>query len=103
MTVAPYYIFSTKILSKDPYLKSFISRVRTKHRERFSSFRASVIRLLAEPFFLAALHRAVGTIAVNLFSVVAGGFNFFPFPVSIQYTSSTTLLQLALLHCRSSY
>ena len=58
-------IFAVKRLSEDPYLKSFISRVRTKHRERFCSFSRYAIRLRVEPFFLAALHRAVGTIAVN--------------------------------------
>ena len=57
--------FRTKILSEDSYLKSFIRRVLCSYRERFSSFRASVIRLLAEPFFLAALHRAVRTKAVK--------------------------------------
>ena len=65
LTVAPHYFFSTKILSEGPYLKSFIRRVLCSHRERFCSSRASVIRLRVEPFFLAALHRAVGTKTVN--------------------------------------
>ena len=60
-------IFSVKALSEDPYLKSFISRVRTKHRERFRSFSRYTIRLRVEPYFLAALHRAVSTKAVNTF------------------------------------
>ena len=58
--------FCTKILSEDPYLKFFISRVRTKHRERFSSFSRYATRLSVEAFFLTALHRAVSTKAVNV-------------------------------------
>ena len=57
-------IVSVKRLSEDPYLKSFISRVQTKHRERFCSFSRYAIRLRVEPFFLAALDRAVSTKAV---------------------------------------
>ena len=67
LTVAPYYFFSTKILSEDPYLKSFIRRVLCSHRERFCSSQASVIRLHAAPYFLPALHSAAGTKAVNAF------------------------------------
>ena len=58
-------IISVKRLSEGPYLKSFISRVRTKHRARFRSFSRYAIRLRVEPYFLAALHRAVSTKAVN--------------------------------------
>ena len=67
LTLRPlsFIIFSVKTLSEDPYLKSFISRVRTKHRERFHSFSRYAIRLRVEPYFLAALHRAVSTKAVN--------------------------------------
>ena len=57
--------FSTKILSEDPYLKSFIRRVLCSYRERFCSSRASVIRLHAAPYFLPALHSAACTKAVN--------------------------------------
>ena len=57
--------FPTKILSEDPYLKSFISRVRSKHRERFCSFSRYCTRLHVEAFFLPPLHRGVGTKAVN--------------------------------------
>ena len=59
--------FCTKILSEDPYLKFFISRVRTKHRERFSFFRASVICLPVATYFLSSLPCDEGTIAVNIF------------------------------------
>ena len=47
--------FRTKILSEDPYLKFFISRVRTKHRERFCSFSRCATRLPVEEFFLPPL------------------------------------------------
>ena len=57
--------FSTKILSEDPYLKSFISRVRSKHRERFCSFSRYATRLRVEAFFLPPLHRGARTIAVK--------------------------------------
>ena len=69
LTVASHFFFvGTKILSEGPYLKSFISRVRTKHRECFHSLGATVIRLLAEPFFLVALNRAVCRKTVNAFN-----------------------------------
>ena len=58
-------IFSVKRLSEDPYLKSFISKVRTKQRERFCSSRASVIRLPVATYFLSSLPCDEGTIAVN--------------------------------------
>ena len=37
LTLRPlrHIILSGKALSEDPYLKSFISRVRTEHRERY--------------------------------------------------------------------
>ena len=57
--------FPTKILSEDPYLKSFISRVRMKYRERFSSFRPSVIRLPGATYFLSSLSCDDSTKAVN--------------------------------------
>ena len=59
-------ILSVKALSEDPYLKSFISRVRTKHRARFRSLRRYAIRHRVESYFLVALHRAVSTKAVNV-------------------------------------
>ena len=62
--------FQMKILSKDPYLKSFNSRVRTNYRERFCSSRASVIRLRRAPYFLTVPHSTVGTIAVNLMTII---------------------------------
>ena len=65
MTVDPHYFFSTKILSEDPYLKSFISRALCSNRERFCSFSRYATRLSVEAFFLAALHRAARTKAVN--------------------------------------
>ena len=58
-------IISVKRLSEGPYLKSFISRVRTKHRERFRSFSCYATRLLVEAFFLPPLHRGASTKAVN--------------------------------------
>ena len=65
LTIVPLYFFWMKILSEGPYLKSFISRVRSKHRERFSSFSLYCTRLHVEAFFLPPLHRGVGTKAVN--------------------------------------
>ena len=73
MTVRRLIIFSVKTLSKDPYLKSFISKVRTKHRESFSSFSRYATRLSVEAFFLTALHRAVGTKAVKQAGTVISG------------------------------
>ena len=60
-------IIPVKRLSEGPYLKYFISRVGTKHRERFRSFSRYAIQIRVEPYFLAALHRAVSTIAVKLY------------------------------------
>ena len=57
--------FRTGHNSERPYMKPFIHRVLCLHRELFCSFSHYAIRLRVEPFFLAALHRAVGTIAVN--------------------------------------
>ena len=57
--------FCTKILSKGSYLSSFISRVHSKHRERFCSFSQYTTCLRVEPFFLTAHHRAVCTIAIK--------------------------------------
>jgi hypothetical protein len=65
LTVAPLYFFWMKILSEGPYLKSFISRVRSKHHECFSSLSRYCTRLHVEAFFLPPLHRGVGTKAVN--------------------------------------
>ena len=65
MTVRRLIIFTVKRLSEGPYLKSFIRRVRSKHRERFSSFSRYCTRLHVEVFFLLPLHRGVGTKAVN--------------------------------------
>ena len=59
------FFFGMKILSEGPYLKFFISRVRTKHRERFSSFRVSVIRLPVATYFLSSLPCDDSTKAVN--------------------------------------
>ena len=59
------FTFQTMMHDSRPYLKSFISRVRTKHRERFSSFSRYATRLSVEAFFLTALHRAVSTKAVK--------------------------------------
>ena len=53
-TVAPIF-FCMKILSEDPYLKFFISRVCSKHRECFCSYQASVIRLPVATYFLSSL------------------------------------------------
>ena len=58
--------FPTKTLSKDPYLKSFISRVRTKHRERFSSFSRYCTRRVVTTYFLSSLQCNDGTIAVKM-------------------------------------
>lgn len=62
---APNNVF-VKRLSEDPYLKSFISRVRMKYRERFSSFRPSVIRLPGATYFLSSLSCDDSTKAVKL-------------------------------------
>ena len=69
--------FRTKILSEGPYLKSFISRVLCSYRERFCSFSRYAIRLRVEPYFLAALHRAVGTIAVKIIMWLGLLFSFY--------------------------
>ena len=65
LTVRRLIIFSVKRLNEDPYLKCFVSRVRSKHRERFCSFSRYTTRLRVGSFFLTALHRAVGTKAVK--------------------------------------
>ena len=57
--------FSTKILSKDPYLKSFIRRVLCSYCERFSSFRRYATRPCRAPYFLTVPHSTVSTVAVN--------------------------------------
>ena len=65
LTVRRLIIFTVKRLSEDPYLKSLLVEYEPKHRERFCSFTRYAIRLRVEPYFLAALHRAVSTKAVN--------------------------------------
>ena len=57
--------FCTIILSEDPYLKPFISRVFCFDRNRFPSFSRYATLLSVEALFLAALHRAAFTIAVK--------------------------------------
>ena len=57
--------FCTKILSEDPYLKSFIRKVLCLYRERFSSFSRYATRLPVEAFFLPPLYRGAGTKAVK--------------------------------------
>ena len=59
--------FCTKILSEDPYLKSFIRSVLCLYRERFSSFSRYATRLPVEAFFSAPLHRGACTKAVNYY------------------------------------
>ena len=61
--------FPTKILSEDPYLKSFISRVRTKYRERFSSFSRYRMRRVVTTYFLSSLQCDDGTIAVKYIKI----------------------------------
>ena len=60
----------TKILSEDPYLKSFISRVCLKHRGRFCSFSLYATQpRTGAAFFLPPLHRGFSTKAVNQSSI----------------------------------
>ena len=54
-----------KILSEGPYLKSFIRRVLCLHRERFCSFRVSVIRLPVATYFFSSRLCDDGTKAVK--------------------------------------
>ena len=54
-----------KILSEGPYLKSFISRVRPKYRERFCSFSVSVICLPVATYFFSSRLCDDGTKAVK--------------------------------------
>ena len=58
--------FCTKILKEGPYLKSFIIRVRSKHRERFSSISRYGTRSRTVPYYLTVLHRTVRTKAVKV-------------------------------------
>ena len=57
--------FCTKILSEDPYLKSFIRRVLCWYRERFSSISRYATRSRRVPYYLPVLHRTVRTKAVK--------------------------------------
>ena len=64
-----------KILSEDPYLKFFISRICSKHCERFCSYQASVIRLPVATYFLSSLGSDDRTKAVKFIPNNIGSIN----------------------------
>ena len=57
--------FPAKILSEDPYLKSFIRRVLCLYCERFCSFSRYATRPRISPYFLTVPHSTVSTKAVK--------------------------------------
>ena len=74
--------FCIKILSEVPYSKSCISRVHTKHCERFRSYQASVLCLPVATYFLSSLPCDDSTKAVNK-------------PISVDFASVFDMLALS--------